>query len=68
MYFSGDSEKNYRDHMVKEDLLASDIEKWQTTLNESITLEEKNTSYINRDMVLGGGSSSAEEDHEGHNH
>ena len=68
MYFSGDSEKNYRDHMVKEDLLASDIEKWQTTLNESITLEEKNTSYINRDMVLGGGSSSAEEGHEGHNH
>lgn len=67
MYMSGDNETNYRDYMVKNDLLESEIEEWQTALNEATAGEIKNAKHINRDLVLNGGSS-AEEDHEGHNH
>lgn len=69
MYFSGDNETNYRDYMVKNALLEDTIEKWQTELNEATTVEAKNTNHIDRDMILGNGSSTATEDsHEGHDH
>ena len=71
MYFTGDSETNYRDYMVKNALLNDTVETWQTALNEATTVTAKNTKHIDRDMVLGGSSSSSlttEEDHEGHDH
>ena len=67
MYFSGDNETNYRDYMVKNDLLSADIEEWQTALNEAMKVTEENTKHINRDLVLGS-SSATEEDHTGHDH
>lgn len=67
MYFSGDNETNYRDYMVKNDLLETEINDWQTALNDAMTVTEKNTKHIDRDMVLSSGSST-EEDHEDHDH
>ena len=67
MYMSGDNEVKYRDYMIKNDLLDSQINDWQTALNEATTVETQNTKHINRDLILNGGSSS-EENHEGHDH
>ena len=67
MYFSGDNETNYRDYMITNELLETQITEWQEALNEAMTVTEKNTKHIDRDMVLSNGSSS-EEDHEGHDH
>ena len=69
MFFSGDNETNYRDYMVKNALLNETVTDWQTALNDATTVTAKNTKFIDRDMVLGSGSSSTtEEDHEGHDH
>ena len=69
MYFSGDNETSYRDYMVKNALLEKNTTDWQEALNEATTIEAKNTNHIDRDMILGSGSSSATEDsHEGHDH
>ena len=68
MYFSGDNETNYRDYMVKNDLLSADIEEWQTALNDAMKVTENNTKHINRDLVLDSSSSTTTDDHEGHDH
>ena len=69
MYFSGDNETSYRDYMVKNALLEKNTTDWQEALNEATIVEAKNTNHIDRDMVLGSGSSSStEENHEGHDH
>ena len=65
MYFSGDNETTYRDYMVKNALLEKNTTDWQEALNEATVVETKNTDYIDREMVLSGGSSSS---HEGHDH
>ncbi|MBQ7345987.1 MAG: peptidylprolyl isomerase [Oscillospiraceae bacterium] len=52
MYYVGDSEQNYRDHMITEDKLTEDMEAWQTALNEAMSLEEKDTSHVKKDLVL----------------
>ena len=67
MYFSGDNETSYRDYMITNELLETQITEWQEALNEAMTVTEKNTKHIDRDMVLSNGNSS-EEDHEGHDH
>ena len=65
MYFSGDNETTYRDYMVKNALLEKSITDWQEALNEATVVEAENTKYIDREMVLNGGSSSS---HDGHDH
>ena len=67
MYFSGDNETSYRDYMITNELLETQITEWQEALNEAMTVTEKNTKHIDRDMVLSNGNSS-EEGHEGHDH
>ena len=52
MFYSGDSETNYRDFMITNDKLTEDMENWQTGLNDAITLTEKNTKFVNKDLVL----------------
>ena len=52
MFYSSDSKITYRDHMVTNDLLADDMEKWQKGLNDAMTLVEKNTNFVNKDMIL----------------
>lgn len=69
MFFSGDNEISYRDYMIKNDLLESDTAAWQEELNNSIEITVKNDKHIDRDFVFDRtGGSSAEEDHEGHDH
>ena len=52
MYYVGDSEQNYRDHMITEDKLTEDMEAWQTALNDAMSLEEKDTSHVKKGLVL----------------
>ena len=68
MYFSGDNETTYRDYMVKNALLEQQTTDWQEALNDATVVESKNTNHIDREMVLGGGSSATTDSHEGHNH
>ena len=67
MYYVGDSETLYRDYMISNDLLEDEVTKWQEALNEAMKLEEKNTNFVDTDMVLGSGSASSGS-HDGHNH
>ncbi|MBQ9762539.1 MAG: peptidylprolyl isomerase [Oscillospiraceae bacterium] len=57
MFYVGDSEELYRDYMITNDKLSEDVEAWQKALNESISLETKNTKYINRDLIIDSSSS-----------
>ena len=57
MFYSSDSETNYRDYMVTKDLLASDLEAWQTALNDAMTVTEKTTKYVNKDYIIKSSSS-----------
>ena len=52
MFYSGDSETNYRDYMVTNDLLAKDMEAWQKALVDAISLTEKNTKFVNKDYII----------------
>ena len=56
MYYVSASETNYRDFMIMNDMLTEDMEKWQKGLNDAMTLVEKNTSRIDRDLVLNSGN------------
>ena len=67
MYYVGESETLYRDYMITNDLLAEEIDEWQTALNDAMTLEEKNTKFIDGSITLNGGVSSSTS-HAGHNH
>ena len=52
MFYSSDSKTTYRDHMVSADKLEADLEAWQKTLNDAMTVSEKNTKFVNRDYVI----------------
>jgi len=52
MYYSGDDTTTYRDYMIKEDLLAEDMEKWFTSVTENTTITKKNTKYVNLALIL----------------
>ena len=52
MFYSSDSETNYRDYMVANDKLEEDLNTWQTALNDAMSLTEKNTKFVNKDLVL----------------
>ena len=56
MYYVGTSETTYRDYMIVNDMLTEDMEEWQKGLNDAMTLTEKNTSRIDRDLILNSGS------------
>ncbi len=53
MYYVGESETNYRDYMITEDLRAEKVEEWHKKLIEGITLSELNLKYVDMDMILG---------------
>ncbi len=52
MFYSGDSETNYRDYMITQEMLSEDLNEWQEALNNAITVVEKNTKRLDRDIVL----------------
>ena len=55
MYFVGHSETDYRDFMIINDMLTKDMEDWSKKLNDAMTVVEKNTNRINRDLILNSG-------------
>ena len=56
MFYSGDSETNYRDYMVTNDKLEADMEAWQKSLVDAISLTEKNTNFVNKDYIISANS------------
>lgn len=54
MFYSGDSETNYRDFMIKNELSSADSSAWYNALIEAVTVTEGNTEYLSRDLVLAG--------------
>ena len=55
MYFVGNSESNYRDFLITNELKSNDMETWYNTMVEALTMTEGDTSYIPKDLVLSAG-------------
>lgn len=53
MYYVGDSEMNYRDYMISEDMRAEDHEKWYNEIVGAIEGALGNTSKMNLSVTLG---------------
>jgi len=52
MYFVGDGDVTYRDYQITEELRASDISEWRTSVENSMTVTDGDFSYIPLNMVL----------------
>jgi hypothetical protein len=52
MFYSGDSETTYREHLISTELANNDYNTWYTQLVESVTAEEHDFKYISMDLVL----------------
>ena len=52
MFYSGDSETTYRDHLISEDLANTAYNAWYNALTEAVTATEGNFKYISMDLVL----------------
>ncbi len=52
MYYVGDSEMSYRDHMITEEMRTTDQETWYNGILEPVATEAKDTSKMNLDLVL----------------
>ena len=55
MYFVGDSETNYRDYLITNELRSVDLETWYTELCEALTVTEGDTRYLSKNLVLSAG-------------
>lgn len=54
MYYVGDDEYTYREYMIRNDLLAADMEEWYQGIVEPVTITEKNTSHMTLDRAVTG--------------
>ena len=54
MYYSADSEMNYRDFQIKNTLMSEDTNAWYNALVEALTVTEGSFKYISTGLVLGG--------------
>ena len=52
MFYVGDSEISYRDHMISEELKAADIEEWYNGAIDAVKAETKDLSKLELDLVL----------------
>ena len=52
MYFVSDSETNYRDYLIENELRSADLESWYTSNIEAMPLTDGETKYLNMDLVL----------------
>ena len=55
MFFSGDSDTNYRDFMIANDLRSADTEAWHEALLEAATVTDGDFSHIPMNLVLNSG-------------
>ena len=52
MYYSGDSETNYRDYMIINDKQAKDMEDWNKALVDAMSVIEKNIKFVNKNYII----------------
>ena len=52
MFYVGDTEMTYRDHMITEELKTADIEEWYNGAVDAVVAETKDLSKLELDMVL----------------
>ena len=52
MFYSGDSETTYRDHLITEELAGNDYNAWYTALTEAVTATEGSFKYVSTDLTL----------------
>ena len=52
MFYAGDSDMNYRDYMIENELRETDVSEWFTALTEAASVTEGDTQYLRMDMVL----------------
>ena len=52
MYFVGDSETTYRNHLISNKLANDTFSTWYTELTEAVTVEKQNCQYLSLDLVL----------------
>lgn len=52
MYYVGDDELSFRDNMIREEILSASVTEWYNELLGSAEIIEKDTSLLNRDVVL----------------
>lgn len=55
MFFSGDSDTDYRSHLIETDLRTAEQEAWYNGLLENVSYEEGSTKYIDTGLVLNAG-------------
>ena len=55
MFYSGDSETNYRDHLISNDLANADFEVWSNDIVASVTATEHSFKYVRTDLTLSAG-------------
>ena len=52
MYYVGDDELTYRDHMIREEILEIELGAWYDGILASAEIIEKDTSLLNKDVVI----------------
>ena len=52
MYYVGDDELTYRDSMIRDEILDTAITEWYEGIMAASEITEKNTSLLNRDVIL----------------
>ena len=52
MFYSGDSQTNYRDHLISTALASADFETWSNEIVSSVTATEHSFKYVRTDLVL----------------
>lgn len=55
MYFCGDSETNFRDLLITDELMTTDLNSWYASLLENIVVTPGDTSYVDTGIVLSAG-------------
>ena len=56
MYFAGEADISYRDHLISTDMRNADYESWYTALVDAAQVTDGDTSYLRTNLVLGGNS------------
>lgn len=53
MFYSGDSETSYRDHLISGELASNDFNTWYAAIVDAVPPTEHDFKYIKTDLVLG---------------
>jgi len=53
MYYCGDNETTYRDHLITNELAGNDYDEWFAALTEALPVAEESFKYVRTDLILG---------------